>query len=283
MGEIKTLAREDLPPLLREIPDAPHSLYVRGALPPTTHTLLAVVGTRRMTRFGKEACEHVIAGLAGYPISIVSGLALGIDGVAHQAALRAGLHTTAVLGCGLSDAVLYPRSHVRLAHDILDAGGALVSEEEPDFRARIESFPKRNRIMAGMSNAVLVVEATLQSGTLITARLAVDYNRDVLTVPGSLFSETAEGPHLLLKLGATPVRSASDILEALHLDEYKKEMPTSLEEDERAVIEALSEPTPRDELLRALHTTVAEGNALLLRMELKNLIVESGGVVRKNI
>lgn len=281
MVDLRTIGPSEFPALLREIPDAPHSLYIRGVLPPPGHTLLSVVGSRRMSSYGKDACEHLIRGLSGYPISIVSGLALGIDGVAHHAALNAGLHTVAVLGSGLEDQVLYPASHRALARAILEAGGALVSEEAPDFKPRPESFPKRNRIMAGMSHAVLVVEAALHSGTLVTARLASDYNRDVLTVPGSLFSENTEGPHLLLSLGATPVRSASDILQALGFEAEARPDVTALTEDEARVYNALSEPRSRDELIRLLGIDTASANALLISMELKGLIAERQGLVHK--
>lgn len=281
MVDLRTIGPSEFPALLREIPDAPHSLYIRGALPAPGHTLLSVVGSRRMSSYGKDACEHLIRGLSGYPISIVSGLALGIDGVAHRAALNAGLHTVAVLGSGLEDQALYPASHRALARAILEAGGALVSEEAPDFKPRPESFPKRNRIMAGMSHAVLVIEATLHSGTLVTARLASDYNRDVFTVPGSLFSENTEGPHLLLSLGATPVRSASDILQGLGFEEEMLPETGALTEDEARVHNALSEPRSRDELIRLLRLDTASANALLIGMELKGLIVERQGLVHK--
>ncbi len=281
MAAIRTLTASEFPPLLGEIPDVPPSLYIRGSLPPTDHKLLAVVGSRRMSSYGKEACEFLIAGLSGYPISIVSGLALGIDGIAHRSALNARLHTIAVPGSGIRDEVLYPATHRALAKDILAAGGALVSEEEPDFRARPESFPKRNRIMAGMSNAVLVVEATLQSGTLITARLASDYNRDVLTIPGSLFSETTEGPHLLLSLGATPVRTPGDILRALGFEDTPTPHEMHLSADEALVYEALAEPVARDELIRRLRMETALATALLISMELKGLITERLGLLHR--
>ena len=282
MQEIQKLAPEAFPALLLEIPDAPHSLYMRGSLPTKDTLFLAVVGSRKMSTYGKDACERIIAGLAGYPLSIVSGLAHGIDGVAHRAALNAGLHTVAIPGSGLNDDVLYPRAHYALARDILSAGGALISEEEPDFQARPESFPKRNRIMAGMSRATLVVEATTRSGTLITARLATDYNRDVLTIPGSVFSENTAGPHLLMKLGATPVREAGDVLEALSLEPATTARTYTLSESEKSVLEKLTEPLPRDELIRILQAPVSETNALLLEMELKGLITETLGLIRKN-
>ena len=215
---IRTLAPEEFPPLLHEIPDAPHTLNCRGTLPPPHLKLLAVVGSRNHTPYGKKVVAHLIGGLRGHSIGIVSGLALGIDSLAHQAALAHNLYTVAVPGGGLDDSVLYPRSHLQLAKEILAAKGGLLSEYEPQFAATSWSFPKRNRIVTGMSHATLLIEASEKSGTLISARLASDYNRDVLAVPGDIFSENAHGVHQFLKLGATVVTSAEDILTALGID-----------------------------------------------------------------
>ena len=283
MYDIEKLKPERFPTLLREIADPPQALYLRGTLPPAGSTLLTVVGSRRMSRYAKDACEHLIAGLAGYPISIVSGLALGIDGVAHEAALATGLQTIAVPGSGLSDEVLYPRAHVRLAHTILEKGGALLSEFEPEWKPRPESFPQRNRIMAGMSQATLVIEAGLQSGTLITARLASEYNRELLVVPHSIFADGGAGGHLFMKIGATPVRSADDILEALGIEKTGTAQQVQLTDEEQKVINILSEPMARDELLRALRIPTASANVLLASMELRGLISERMGEIRKNI
>ena len=283
MYDIEKLKPERFPALLREIADPPQALYLRGTLPPAGSTLLTVVGSRRMSRYAKDACEHLIAGLAGYPISIVSGLALGIDGVAHEAALATGLQTIAVPGSGLSDEVLYPRAHVRLAHTILEKGGALLSEFEPEWKPRPESFPQRNRIMAGMSQATLVIEAGLQSGTLITARLASEYNRELLVVPHSIFADGGAGGHLFMKIGATPVRSADDILEALGIEKTGTAQQVQLTDEEQKVINILSEPMARDELLRALRIPTASANVLLASMELRGLISERMGEIRKNI
>ena len=194
--KLSAISKNEFPaafsPLL-EIPEPPEKLYYRGALPDDDTVLLAVVGSRKYSHYGKEACEQVVKGLRGYDITIVSGLALGIDSIAHRSALDAGLKTIAVPGSGLDDDALYPREHLQLAREIVEKGGALVSEYEPDFKATTWSFPRRNRIMAGLSKAVLVVEAERPSGTLITARLALDYGRDVFAVPGSIFSETSRG------------------------------------------------------------------------------------------
>jgi DNA processing protein len=281
MVEIRKLAKDEFPKLLLEIPDAPKALYVRGTLPSSDTKLIAVVGSRKMSRYGKDACEYLIQALTGYPVAIVSGLALGIDGVAHKAALSAGIPTIAVPGSGLDDSVLYPRAHFGLAKEILLSGGALLSEFEPEWRPRPESFPQRNRIMAGMSHATLIIEAGMQSGTLITARLASDYNRELLVVPHPIFAEGGTGGHLFLKLGATPVRSADDILESLGIEKAQTEKTVALNDEERKVINMLSEPIARDELIRALSMPIGSVNVLLASMELRGIIAESGGEIRK--
>ena len=147
----------EFPALLREIPDPPEQLFIRGTYPSEDYIFLCVVGSRKYTPYGKSACQSLLSGLRGYPIAIVSGLALGIDAIAHEAALTAGLPTVAVPGSGLQDSVLYPRTNFGLAQRILKAGGALLSEFPPEHEARPENFPQRNRIMAGLSHATLVI------------------------------------------------------------------------------------------------------------------------------
>src|SRR3989344_4788228 len=184
---ISELAKESWPKELLEIPQPPETLYIRGKLPAPEFVRLCVVGSRKYTPYGREACEKLIGELRGHPVCIVSGLALGIDRIAHEAALKAGLPTIAVPGSGLDIEVIYPKSNLGLAKDILKHGGCLLSELPPKEKATTWTFPQRNRIMAGLSRAVLIIEAEQKSGTLITSRLATEYNRDVLTVPGSIF------------------------------------------------------------------------------------------------
>lgn len=267
---------------LFETPKPPEKLYIQGALPAPDHKFLAVVGSRNASAYGKEVCTSLIAGLRGYPIIIVSGLAIGIDALAHKAALDAGLTTLAVPGSGLSESVLHPSSNRPLARKILDAGGALLSEFEPDFQATLWSFPQRNRIMAGLSHAVLVVEASDRSGTLITAKLATDYNRDVLAVPGSIFSRNSFGPHMLIRNGATPIRNSADILDVFSIkkEETEKFDVSTLSEQEQKVFACLSAPLPRDELIRTLALPTSEAQSLLMSMELKGLIKETLGEIR---
>lgn len=277
---------ETIPAPLLEIPQPPKSLWIAGALPSPETVLLTIVGSRKYTSYGKEVCEELIAGLRGYDIAIVSGLALGIDTIAHESAMRAGLRTIAVPGSGLDPAVLYPRTNLGLAQRILDAGGALLSEFAPDFRATDWSFPQRNRIMAGLAQATLLIEAGAKSGTLITARLATDYNREVLVVPGSIFSPASYGTHQFLKLGATPVTSSEDVLQALGFTPQAPEQQTfdfsALPEAERAVMEYLTEAQNRDHLIEALEISASDANILLMKMEIAGLIVETPAGLRRN-
>ena len=272
---IRKLDKEEFPPLLAEIPQPPKDLWLVGDLPPPELTLLCVVGSRKYTTYGKQVIDHLIGGLEGYPIGIVSGLALGIDGLAHEAALNHGLYTMAVPGSGLDESVLYPRSHRNLARTILDNGGGLLSELAPDTNAALWTFPQRNRIMAGMCPATLLIEAGEKSGTLITARMCVDYNRELLVVPGNIFSATSRGTHQFLKLGATPVTNAFDILQALNIDIVKDAAPKTLpllSPQETQVIALLHEPTDRDTLIRHLPLSISEAGVLLMQMEMMGLI-----------
>jgi len=280
---IKQVPVRQIPELLKHIPDPPTTLNYRGALPPTDMKLLTVVGSRKYTSYGKQCVDELIGGLRGYNVGVVSGLALGIDSLAHEAALKNNLYTLAIPGGGIADSVLYPASHKQLAQRILKAGGCLLSEFEPTFRAQKWSFPQRNRIQAGISHATLLVEAAEKSGTLITARLTADYNRELLVVPGSIFSKQHAGIHQFLKLGATPATCAQDILQVLNIDTSNERQPTlidSLSADEQAVLTALHEPLQRDELIRVLNMDIAKATQLIMMMELGGLIVQTSGVYR---
>jgi DNA processing protein len=226
----------------------------------------------------------LIGGLSGYPVAIISGLAYGIDAAAHRAALDAGLRTVGVPGSGLDWDVIYPRAHVSLAREIVESGGALLSEFAPTQKAAEYTFPQRNRIMVGLCKAVLVIEAKERSGSLITARLTGEYNRELLVVPGSIFSAESRGTHQFLKLGATPVTEPEDILRALGIEPREAGARIDrrdLTADEVRVLEALTTPLSRDELGAALDMTIAQMNTLLSMMEIKNLIVEEFGSIRR--
>ena len=280
--QIRDLHKKDFPPLLLQINDPPKSMRIIGELP-QTKKYLCVVGSRKYSDYGKAVCEKLIEGLRGYSITIVSGLALGMDGIAHRAALKTGLPTIAVPGSGLGPKALYPVTNRNIAEEIIESGGALISEFADDFRPRLESFPQRNRIMAGMSHATLIVEAELKSGTLITSKYATEYNRDVFTVPHSIFSKTSEGPHMLLRLGATPITQSSDIVTALGLrprDELLQMRDYSgCSTDERELISLLSEPLSRDEIIRRLGKPVYATQTIIATIEIKGLIEEVMGEI----
>ncbi len=281
---MKILEPRNFPPLLKEIPDPPEQLYLEGEFPGTDSIFLGVVGTRKFSIYGKQACEKLIEGLRGYDIVIVSGLAIGIDAIAHRAALNAGLKTVAVPGSGIDRTVLHPRSNHHLADDIIKSGGALLSEFEPEMPAGIHTFPIRNRIIAGLSRAILVIEAPERSGTSITARLALEYNRDVFAVPGPIFSLNSTGSNKLIRQGAVPITSSSELLEALGLSpKENKPEEIDLNGQEKELINLLSEPLERDELLRKFKLAPSEINPLLMTMEIKGLIKETGGKIFKNI
>lgn len=275
---ISSLSRADFTKhnlgLLLEIPEPPKNLWYQGNLPPNEQRLLAVVGSRKYTSYAKQVIDYLFTGLSGYPIAIVSGLALGVDGLAHEAALKNNLYTLAVPGSGLDGSVLYPASHRNLAEDILKHGGGLLSEYPPETPAATWTFPKRNRIMAGMTHATLLIEAGEKSGTLITARLAVDYNRELLAVPGNIFSQNSYGTHQFIKLGATVTTEPEDIIIALGLEpdsQSKKNRPL-LSLMEEKVISLLYEPRDKDDLVRALALPGAEANILLMQMEMQGYI-----------
>ncbi len=286
MDDIYKLKPEQFPKALLEIPQPPKTLYVRGKLPSSDMIHLAIVGSRKYTSYGKDICEKLIKGLKGYPIVIVSGLAIGIDTIAHKAALENDLTTISFPGSGLDNNILYPRANIKLAQEIINKGGCLISEFEPNAISQLYFFPQRNRLMAGISKAVLIIEAEERSGTLITARMALDYNRDVLAVPGSAFSSNSNGTNGLIKQGATPITSSEDILIALGFNIEKpkltdKEKYADCGKDEMKVIELLREPMERNDLIRELGMNVGTANALLSIMELKELIKEELGEVRK--
>ena len=279
--EIRQLSPNEFLALLSEIPQPPKTLWAVGRLPDPDLKLLAVVGSRDYTSYGQQVVQTLLGQLAGQPIGIVSGLALGIDALAHEAALANQFYTLAVPGSGLDESVLYPATNRRLARRILEAGGGLLSELSPTTPAAKWTFPQRNRLMAGMCHATLLIEAGEKSGTLITARLATDYNREVLAVPGSIFSKTAKGVHQFIKLGATPVTTGADILEALQLEPIptagQTTTPTKLPPLETEIMKALSEPIERDTLIRSLKRPLPEVTAALMQLEMQGYIALSDG------
>ncbi len=282
--DLKILEKNNIPKDLQEIPQPPKKLYLWGELPPEGTIYLAVVGSRKATTYGKDVVKKLISGLKGYPIAIVSGLAMGIDALSHEAALDAGLYAVAFPGSGISESALSYNPNIKLMHRIYDSGGCLISEFEPDLKAQYYTFPMRNRLVAGISKASLIIEAQEKSGTLITARMTLDYNREVLAVPGPINSDFSKGTNRLIRQGATPITSSDDILEALGFKVDNESKQQSLFDDarpeEKAVLKILTEPIERDELIRKMKLSTGEANALLSVMEIKGLIKEELGEIR---
>ncbi len=267
------------PTLLKEIAHPPAILYGRGSLAALARAACSVgiVGTRKATRYGMEAAASFGRAFARRGIAVISGLATGIDGEAHRAALAEGGVTVAVLGSGVDDASLFPAAHRLLASAIAASGGAVVSEHPPGTRPRKEYFPQRNRIIAGLSRGVVVVEAPEKSGALITARFALDQNRDVFAVPGPITSINSAGPHALIKLGAKLAAEPRDVLEELGIP-YTEEggAPEQLDANETAVLALLESPRSTDELKAATKLETAELLAALSLLELKGLVANTG-------
>ena len=281
---ISVLLPDEFPPLLSEIEVLPQILYVKGN-PPTEadneKIHLAVVGTRKCTPYGKEACEKIVKELKGYDITIVSGMALGIDTVAHITAIKNGMKTIAVLGCGLEEEVLYPPSNRKLAKEIIESGGCIISEYPYHMKAALFTFPQRNRIVAGLCDGTLVVEAPDKSGALITAFLALEYNREVFALPGGIFGVNSKGTNKLIKMGAIPVTEKEDILHAFDMESEGKEEKIALLPEEEKIISMLFEPLTRDELVRKCALPISQSNPLLCQMEIKGIIKEIDGKIYK--
>jgi len=268
------------PSLLREISDAPPVLYVKGTLTDNDTWTVAVVGTRRASAYGREVTRRLSAALARSGITIVSGMARGIDAEAHWAALKAGGRTIAVLGCGVDQ--VYPPEHRKLAAEI-EACGAIVSDYPLGTQPDGKNFPPRNRIISGLSMGVLVTEAGKRSGALITADYAAEHGRDVFAVPGSILSNNSIGTNSLIQDGAKMVTRPEDMLEELNLSmvveqrEVRQILPTN--DVEALLLAQLSgEPVHVDELRRQVNMPIAEVTSTMALMELKGMVRQVGGM-----
>lgn len=269
------------PSRLKEIDDSPPVLYVKGELSPADERSIAVVGTRRVTAYGREVARSFSNDLAYAGVVVVSGLASGVDGIAHRTVLDMGKRTLAVLGNGID--VMYPREHAQL-HDRISENGALISEHPIGIKPKAEHFPRRNRILSGITLGTLVIEAGEDSGALITARHALDQNREVFAVPGSILSPRSRGTNLLIQRSeAKLVQSHEDILEELNIssDGNQVEMAALFpaNDDESKILYHLSrEPTHIDELIRESGMTSSVVSSLLAMMELRGLVRQVGGM-----
>ena len=278
---VRTLTWNDppYPALLKEIDDAPPLLYVKGDLTPQDDLSVAVVGTRRATPYGRQVAEEMSFQLAANHITIISGLARGIDAIAHRSALQAGGRTLAVLACGLD--LIYPPEHKKLASEIIERG-ALISEQPLGAQPRGDFFPRRNRILSGMSLGVLVVEGDLKSGALITADFANDQGREVFAVPGSVLSTQSRGTNLKIQRGeAKLVLQVDDILDELNLQTAPQQIEmielNPATDTEAELLRHISrEPVHIDEVCRQSGLPVSTVSSLLAMMELKGLVREIG-------
>ena len=270
----------DYPPLLKNLPDAPPVLYIKGQLNTADREwTVAIVGTRRATAYGRQVTEMLATDLVHNGITIVSGLARGIDAYAHEAALRAGGRTLGVLACGIDQ--VYPPEHAKLAARMIEHG-ALLTEAPCGSPPEGGNFPARNRIISGLSLGTIVVEAAETSGALITSDRALEQGREVFAVPGHIFAKSSLGTHRLLKEGATLVTSAQDVLEALNLkmvtahSEARAVIPEDPTEAKLFTLLS-SEPTHIDYLVRESGLPVAQVSSTLALMELKGMIRQIAG------
>jgi len=281
--KILTFTDEAYPRLLREIYSAPWLLYYKGDFDLKNDFSLAVVGSRKHTGYGQQIVEEIVRDLVKSNLTIISGLALGIDSLAHNACLEAGGKTIAVLGSGLDKQSLYPVQNRYLAEKIAVNGGAVISEYPLGTPPLKQNFPQRNRIISGLALGTLVVEAREKSGALITASFALEQNREVFAVPGSIYSPSSQGQNKLIKDGATVVTSSQDIIEALNLTQAtayinnKKTLPTCPEE-EKIISQLSHEPVHIDELVRLTGLDTSTTNSTLVIMEIKGMIKNLGGM-----
>ena len=281
------LTKEEYPFLLTQIPNLPKEMHIAGSLPNLEHKYLCVIGSRNYSSYGKDVCTKLIRGLKGHPITIVSGLAIGIDSISHEAAIETGLNTIAFPGSGLSLEALYPPSRRRLAEKIIQSGGTLLSPFKMDQTGAFWTFPFRNRLMAGISHATLIIEARKGSGTLLTAEYAAEFNRDILAVPGSIFGDLSYGPHMLIKRGATPITSSEDILEALGFPTTKESgqqsllslAEVSLSTEEKSIVNMLKiSPRTGSDIIETLQFDSSTFNMYISELELKRIIEERAGL-----
>lgn len=276
--QVVTLLDDRYPSLLREIPAPPPVLFIKGDFQETDRRALAIVGTRRVTSYGREMARIIARDLALAGVTIVSGLARGVDGIAHQAALDAGGRTIAIMGSGVRR--IYPAEHRGLAERISEQG-ALVSDFLPDAPPDGPNFPARNRLISGVSLGVIVIEAPERSGALITVDFAADQGRDVFAVPGSLLSSASAGCHRMLRDGARLIRSADDVLEDLRLGDAPRQLEMDaaalLDETSRRVLALLTgEPRHIDDISAAADLGISQVSSLLMGLELQGLVRNIG-------
>ena len=277
-----TIRSRHYPALLKEISAPPPALYLRGhAEVLNNNLLLAVVGSRKAGNYAQWSIDTILPPAIAAGVKIVSGMAYGVDSLAHQACLKENQPTIAVLGCGIDDASIYPRTNLKLAHKIIAGGGALISEYAPGTPPMKHHFPARNRIIAGLARATLLVQAAAKSGSLITARLALDFNRDVCVIPGNINDPLCAGTNELLKFGAIPITNPDDIFHLFDLApaDIKRAAAKDFAPKFKPVLKHLSRTPRHIDFISAQSNIPAENLApLLLEMELNNAVQNVGGM-----
>lgn len=278
-----SLGDTNYPKLLAQIADPPHTIFIRGKLPGNNIPSIAIVGTRRHTTYAKQITGELVRPLASQGLVIISGLALGIDGIAHSETIAVGGITIAVLGSGINKQHIYPASHHYLAEKIIDRGGAIISEYPSGFLPTKYSFPMRNRIIAGLTLGTVVIEAPVGSGSLITARAALDYNREVFAVPHPITSLLGVGNNNLLKMGARMVTEATDITDALNILNLKQttlnKEPIMASATEATIWSTLGrEPKHIDNIIKESGLDSSAVNSTLILMEMKGMVKNLSGM-----
>ncbi len=303
---------------LLEIKDTPAQLYMEGnveLLNKEDYKILCVIGSRKNTSYGRDVVEYITREIANEKIIILSGLALGIDGIAHKEALKNNLSTVAIPGSGLDRNIIHPQTNSKLADEIVTSGGLLMSEYESQFKATIWSFPKRNRIEAALADAIIIVESEAKSGTQITARLALEYNKNIGIIPGSIFAPMSVGTINLWHEGATPIAKREHILDILNIkyedkqfengslfdpendsgqnnnksfNKNKQDMNNfveinlnNLNDHEKIIISLISEPTSKDIIIANSGLEFTEALVALIMLEGKGYIKEEYGEIRR--
>jgi DNA processing protein len=271
---------DNYPNRLKEIDQPPPVIYVRGEVIDDDFWSVAIVGTRRVTAYGRQVTDELATYLAQNGITIVSGMARGVDAIAHQAAIRAGGRTIAVMGCGVDR--IYPPEHRNLSDQIINHG-ALVSDYAPGTPPDSSNFPPRNRIISGLSMAVVVIEAAETSGALITASFAGDQGRDVFAIPGNIFAPQSKGTNRLIQQGAIPLLSGRDLLDNLNLTRVNEQRiirhALPIDETEANVLNVLGrEPIHVDEIRSQTGLPIESVSAALVMMELKGMVQQVGGM-----
>lgn len=279
--KVITIKDKKYPKLLKEIYSPPPVLYIKGNI--DINPCIGVVGTRKFSPYGKEIVETIVRDLALSKITIVSGLALGIDALAHQETLKNNGQTYAILGSGVNQRNIYPSNNRRIAEQILDKGGAIISEYPYGTPPLKHHFPARNRIIAGLSLATLVIEAPKESGALITANYALEQNRDVFAVPGNIFSKNSEGTNNLIKMGASPVTESSDILEELNLKQIikspqKRKIAPETPEEEKVISSLSQDPLHINKIAKNTGLNIKTISSTLTMMEIKGMVKNMGNM-----